>query len=123
MERNLPVRYTNVTSASLVKTKRLRNCSLLFVGGARRHITEDVCQGIKHIFSLFIFLTYFHYFFHRSFHSMYTHLNIYVPVHRKIVFKDFTENGQCVFQRAWDDLLPNNRILIYCLYDLLCAIN
>ncbi|CAL5005439.1 unnamed protein product [Urochloa decumbens] len=34
---------------------------------------------------------------------------------RKIAFNDFTENGQCVFQRAWDDLLPNNRILIYCL--------
>ncbi|KAK3123801.1 hypothetical protein QOZ80_8AG0636240 [Eleusine coracana subsp. coracana] len=34
---------------------------------------------------------------------------------RKIAFEDFTENGQCFFQRAWDDLLPNNRILIYCL--------
>ncbi|KAL5669800.1 hypothetical protein ACJX0J_022021, partial [Zea mays] len=34
---------------------------------------------------------------------------------REIVFEDFTENGQHVFQRAWDDLLPNNRILIYCL--------
>ncbi|KAF8654535.1 hypothetical protein HU200_061727 [Digitaria exilis] len=34
---------------------------------------------------------------------------------RKIAFEDFTENGQFVFQRAWDDLLPNNRILIYCL--------
>ncbi|KXG25665.1 hypothetical protein SORBI_3007G214900 [Sorghum bicolor] len=34
---------------------------------------------------------------------------------REIVFEEFTENGQCVFQRAWDDLLPNNRILIYCL--------
>ncbi|WVZ92293.1 hypothetical protein U9M48_038370 [Paspalum notatum var. saurae] len=43
------------------------------------------------------------------------------PLHKchvckKIAFEDFTENGQFFFQRAWDDLLPNNRILIYCLY-------
>ncbi|TVU05243.1 hypothetical protein EJB05_48401 [Eragrostis curvula] len=42
------------------------------------------------------------------------------PVHKcdickKIAFEDYTENGQCFLQRAWDDLLPNNRILIYCL--------
>lgn len=34
---------------------------------------------------------------------------------RKIAFDDFIENGVCLFQRAWDGLLPNNRILIYCL--------
>ncbi|KAF7101107.1 hypothetical protein CFC21_102503 [Triticum aestivum] len=34
---------------------------------------------------------------------------------RKIVFDDVIENGVCLFQRAWDGLLPKNRILIYCL--------
>ncbi|KAM0881587.1 hypothetical protein ACQ4PT_032863 [Festuca glaucescens] len=34
---------------------------------------------------------------------------------RKIAFDDIIENGICLFQRAWDGLLPNNRILIYCL--------
>uniref|UniRef100_A0ACD6AIB6 Uncharacterized protein n=1 Tax=Avena sativa TaxID=4498 RepID=A0ACD6AIB6_AVESA len=34
---------------------------------------------------------------------------------RKIAFDDIIENGVCLFQRAWDGLLPNNRILIYCL--------
>ncbi|KAL6644580.1 hypothetical protein ACP70R_016188 [Stipagrostis hirtigluma subsp. patula] len=34
---------------------------------------------------------------------------------REIAFEDFIENGHCIFQRAWDCLLPNNRILIYCL--------
>ncbi|KAL6859016.1 hypothetical protein ACP4OV_018018 [Aristida adscensionis] len=34
---------------------------------------------------------------------------------REIVFENFVENGHCIFQRAWDNLLPNNRILIYCL--------
>uniref|UniRef100_A0A0D9X9F9 Zinc finger PHD-type domain-containing protein n=1 Tax=Leersia perrieri TaxID=77586 RepID=A0A0D9X9F9_9ORYZ len=34
---------------------------------------------------------------------------------RKIAFDDFVDNGVFHFQRAWGDLLPNNRILIYCL--------
>jgi hypothetical protein len=55
---------------------------------------------------------------------MYRHLNIYLPIHRNIAFEDITtESGQCVFQRAWEDLLPNNRILIYCMYDLFSAVN
>lgn len=61
---------------------------------------------------------------HRSLNSMYRHLNIYLPIHRNIAFEDITtESGQCVFQRAWEDLLPNNRILIYCMYDLFSAVN
>uniref|UniRef100_A0A0E0LWJ4 Zinc finger PHD-type domain-containing protein n=1 Tax=Oryza punctata TaxID=4537 RepID=A0A0E0LWJ4_ORYPU len=34
---------------------------------------------------------------------------------RKIAFDDFVDNGVFHFQRAWDSLLPNNRILIFCL--------
>ncbi|KAF0895990.1 hypothetical protein E2562_018129, partial [Oryza meyeriana var. granulata] len=34
---------------------------------------------------------------------------------RKISFDDFIDNGVFHFQRAWDGLLTNNRILIYCL--------
>ncbi|KAG8047712.1 hypothetical protein GUJ93_ZPchr0008g12123 [Zizania palustris] len=34
---------------------------------------------------------------------------------RKIAFEDFIDNGVFLFQRAWDGLLPYNRILIYCL--------
>uniref|UniRef100_J3MU72 Zinc finger PHD-type domain-containing protein n=1 Tax=Oryza brachyantha TaxID=4533 RepID=J3MU72_ORYBR len=34
---------------------------------------------------------------------------------RKIAFDDFIDNGVFHFQRAWEGLLPNNRILIYCL--------
>uniref|UniRef100_A0A0E0IDZ7 Uncharacterized protein n=2 Tax=Oryza TaxID=4527 RepID=A0A0E0IDZ7_ORYNI len=34
---------------------------------------------------------------------------------RKIAFDDFVDNGVFHFQRAWEGLLPNNRILIFCL--------
>ncbi|CAM0912251.1 unnamed protein product [Alopecurus aequalis] len=34
---------------------------------------------------------------------------------REIAFDDVIGNGVCLLQRAWDGLLPNNRILIYCL--------
>lgn len=98
------------------KTKRIRSCSSPYVGVAQSHTIEDACQGIKDLFALFIFV------FNSSLHSINSHFNICLPVHREIVFEDFTENGQCVFQRAWDDLLPNNRILIYCLYDMFSAV-
>lgn len=32
---------------------------------------------------------------------------------RKVAFEDIVEEG--IVARAWEDLLPNNRILIYCL--------
>lgn len=114
MGRNLHAHSIDVMFVNMVKTRRLRSCSLPFAGGARSHIIEDVCQGNENLFPYFCLST-LHSLLVDIYYVVLDQTNMYVPVHRKIAFDDVIENGVFLFQRAWDGLLPKNRILIYCL--------